>query len=108
MRFFVEHILAPLVVILWNHFARWLKRKRFWRRVEGKAKKILVDGNNPITDAREATERALVEEQQKPIEKVCRAVHDSIPPAFRQSDRIPRIPRAGSQSDSEGDPGKSG
>jgi hypothetical protein len=91
-----------LVGYLIAYAIRWLKRWRFWRRVEASAKAALEDERVPITDPQEATEHALIEAQKLPVARVVRAVRASAPPTTTPH------PRNGSQSDVDRDPGKSG
>ncbi len=63
-------------------FVRWLGRTRFWSRIAEGTKRIMRDPTIPITDAREAAERALVEAQSKKLDEVARAVSQPPPPTL--------------------------
>lgn len=103
----VEHLVGPLLGYFLASLVRYLKRYRFWRKVEVSAKAALEDSRVPITSPREAAEHALIEAQREPVERVARAVRESIPPPTSGRPDAP-APRAGSVSDLDRDPGKSG
>jgi hypothetical protein len=105
MRDLVEHLLGPLLGYVIAYLVRYLQRFRFWRRVEESAKAKIEDDRVPISDPREAVEQALIEVQRQPVERAARAVRSSVPPPH-----APTIApaRAGSHSELDRDPGKSG
>jgi hypothetical protein len=105
MRVFLEHVLVPLLTVLGQIGWRWLKRRRFWKRITTRAQSYIADARVPITDPVEATERALLDEQRVTIQQAARVVKESIPPVFTKSGKLPRL---GSQHEAERDPGKSG
>lgn len=77
---FIREILGPLLGYALASLVRYLKRYRFWRKVETNAKAYLEDERVPITDPNEAAERALLEAQREPVRAVARYVRRSIPP----------------------------
>ncbi len=102
-------ILKPLAGYVIAILVRFIRRRRFWRRVESDAKHALEDPNVPVSDPQVAAELAVIDAHQKSIQRIARTVRSSVPPPYgSSSERIPRIPRAGTQGDAEGDPGKSG
>lgn len=106
LKVIVDSLLGPLAGYFIAYLVRFVKRNRFWRKVEEHAKQVLEDDTIPITDPREAVERAVLDVQREPVERAARAVRASHPPAS-PSGRIPTL-RAASHSEIERDPGKSG
>jgi len=70
----INTILGIAIAYLVHEFVRWLAKRRFWKKVTERAKRYLEDPNVPITDPKQAAERALADQQEPSVLKVADSI----------------------------------
>lgn len=80
MRELAIQMLLPILGYVLAVLIRLAKRTRFWGAVRAVAIEIVKDEQDPITDPKEAAEKALLVVQKPQLEVIARSVRDSVQP----------------------------
>lgn len=81
--------LMMLAVYALGGALRYVRKTRFWQRVEASARETIADPATPVNDPREAAERALLDAQRAQLDRIERSIREGgngMRPNGRRSD----------------------